>query len=122
MQAFTVIFGNCNCYPHLRLRATVFPQLKLSLASTSADTKRQPHPFGYKRHCASDFTVHNISYLLPCFARYLLIVQFSRYVGFLIPNLKLHLSIGFEIRQQKLSFGGPEWARTTDLTIISRTL
>ena len=30
-------------------------------------------------------------------------------------------SLGFEIQQQ-IGTGGPEWARTTDLTIISRTL
>ena len=29
--------------------------------------------------------------------------------------------LGLQIQQQTL-FGGPEWARTTDLTIISRTL
>ena len=33
------------------------------------------------------------------------------------------IRLDFEIRQQMLSsLGGPEWARTTDLTIISRTL
>ena len=37
------------------------------------------------------------------------------------PDLKIQIPLGFEIQQQILS-GGPEWARTTDLTIISRTL
>ena len=36
------------------------------------------------------------------------------------PDFKVQC-LGFEIQQQTLS-GGPEWARTTDLTIISRTL
>ena len=39
------------------------------------------------------------------------------------PDLKIQIPLGFEIQQQMLSsFGGPKWARTTDLTIISRTL
>ena len=38
------------------------------------------------------------------------------------PDLKVHLSLGFEIQQQISLLGGPEWARTTDLAIISRTL
>ena len=33
----------------------------------------------------------------------------------------LTFQLGLQIQQQTL-FGGPEWARTTDLTIISRTL
>ena len=37
------------------------------------------------------------------------------------PDLKIQIPLGFEIQQQILS-GGPEWTRTTDLTIISRTL
>ena len=58
------------------------------------------------------------------------------------PDLKIQIPLGFEIQQQitvfvfrpqtkydytprfalRIIFGGPEWARTTDLTIISRTL
>ena len=51
------------------------------------------------------------------------IVQFSRcsLQPLLKPDLKTQTLLDFEIQQQILS-GGPEWARTTDLTIISRTL
>ena len=60
--------------------------------------------------------------LLPYIVTFMFFVQFSR----CNPNTfryqisKLDLSSS-EIQCQ-MTFGGPEWARTTDLTIISRTL
>ena len=37
------------------------------------------------------------------------------------PRSQSSISLSSEIQSQ-IGFGGPEWARTTDLTIISRTL
>ena len=61
--------------------------------------------------------------LLPYFTLLNHIVQFSRccFQFRLKPDFKAQTNLDFEIQQQAL-FGGPEWARTTDLTIISRTL
>ena len=54
---------------------------------------------------------------------YCYIVQFSRCKAsnFVWSQISKSNRLGFEIQQQRL-FGGPEWARTTDLAIISRTL
>ena len=62
---------------------------------------------------------------LCCLAYHFFITLFS-FQGsifqlLLQPDLKICLTPGLQIQQQLL-FGGPEWARTTDLTIISRTL
>ena len=84
------------------------------------------HPFGccstIKYYAFRAFQHRNLSVALL----HLLITLFS-FQGtnpfsslFLKPDFKVQY-LGFEIQQQTLS-GGPEWARTTDLTIISRTL
>ena len=48
-------------------------------------------------------------------------VQFSRYNRVLSDSSKHHMSSIWCLHQSKKE-AGPEWARTTDLTIISRTL
>ena len=78
------------------------PQLKLKIRSSVLSNKRP----------------------LCCLAYHFFITLFS-FQGsifqlLLQPDLKIRFS-GLQIQQQLL-FGGPEWARTTDLTIISRTL
>ena len=79
------------------------PQLKLKIRSSVLSNKRP----------------------LCCLAYHFFITLFS-FQGsifqlLLQPDLKICLTPGLQIQQQLL-FGGPEWARTTDLTIISRTL
>ena len=81
------------------------------------------HPFG----CCSTiktYASHPLGCLpLCCLTCFHHIVQFSRcnLQLPLKPDLKAQITLDFEIQQQTLS-GGPKWARTTDLTIISRTL
>ena len=79
------------------------PQLKLKIRSSVLSNKRP----------------------LCCLAYHFFITLFS-FQGsifqlLLQPDLKICRLSGLQIQQQTL-FGGPEWARTTDLTIISRTL
>ena len=81
------------------------------------------HPFGCCstiKICLLRFRSKRLSVALLHFHH---IVQFSRcsFQLLLKPDLKTQSLLDFEIQQQTLS-GGPEWARTTDLTIISRTL
>ena len=84
------------------------------------------HPFGCCstiKICLLRFRSKRLSVALLHFHH---IVQFSRcsFQLLLKPDLKTQTfyRLDFEIRQQMLSAGGPKWARTTDLTIISRTL
>ena len=74
--------------------------------------------------------IHNFSFkfpwktsLLPCFFITCYVVQFSRcsFQLLLKPDLKIQF-LGFWDPTPNWNLGGPEWARTTDLTIISRTL
>ena len=91
---FTKIFGNCNRYPSIRCSTIKFTLVTPLSVTTS---------------------------LLP----YLLVIHCSVF--------KVQTPASFEARSQSLIakalrsnskslFGGPEWARTTDLAIISRTL
>ena len=87
---------NCNCYPHLFRCSTI------------------------KIHNFSSTFVETFCCL--AFITFQYIVQFSRcnYSGFEARSQNLISQI---LRSNgKIGTGGPEWARTTDLTIISRTL
>ena len=65
-------------------------------------------------------TIKTFNLLLPCFSLFS-IVQFSRCDFLLSFETRMKYSNPFEYFIP-FSNGGPEWARTTDLTIISRTL
>ena len=63
--------------------------------------------------------------LLPCLSLLHYIVQFSRFdlpTAFAARFEDLSLRQVFKSNDKCHWYGGPEWARTTDLTIISRTL
>ena len=81
------------------------PQLKLKIRSSVLSNKR---PL-----CCLAF--HFIHY----------IVQFSRFdlpTAFAARSEDLSFVRSSDPTTNVIGFGGPEWARTTDLTIISRTL
>ena len=63
--------------------------------------------------------------LLPCLSLLHYIVQFSRFdlpTAFAARFEDLSYARSSNPTTTVIGFGGPEWARTTDLTIISRTL
>ena len=120
MQAINRLFSqNCNCYPHLFRCSTI----KIHNFSTSVETFC----------CLAFITFQYIVQFSRCnllfwafqldhwekdymsrFARHWIALSLWSQIS--KPNF-----LGSEIQQQ-IGFGGPEWARTTDLTIISRTL
>ena len=97
MQAINRLLSqNCNCYPHLFRCSTIKIH---NFSSTSVET-----------------------FCCLAFITFQYIVQFSRcnYSGF---EARSQDPISWVLRSNgKIGTGGPEWARTTDLTIISRTL
>ena len=98
MQAINRLLSqNCNCYPHLFRCSTI------------------------KIHNSFQLPLKPSVALLSSHFNTLFSFQGSIFQLLLQPDLKICLTPGLQIQQQLL-FGGPEWARTTDLTIISRTL
>ncbi len=89
-------FCNCYCYPHFQMLSTIQINFTLSSLLESLSVALLSH-FDY-------------------------IVQFSRCSLCPVKARNKYSSLLNTYFRAYLRFGGPEWARTTDLTIISRTL
>ena len=136
MQAINRLLSqNCNCYPHLFRCSTIkihnsfqLP-LKPSVALLSSHFNtlfsfqgaicsfRAIRCFA-SQNCNLLFWAFQLDHwekdYMSRFARHWIVLSLWSQIS--KPNF-----LGSEIQQQ-IGFGGPEWARTTDLTIISRTL
>ena len=136
MQAINRLLSqNCNCYPHLFRCSTIkihnFFQLPLkpsvALLSSHFNTlfsfQGAIRSFGSNR-CFASQNCNFFFWNVPArplrgglYVALRAIESFSRF------EARSQDPISWVLRSNgKIGTGGPEWARTTDLTIISRTL
>ena len=124
MQAISRKISYRNCYPHLydvpQLKQITFCCLAYHFSLCSVFKVRRRQMLRIVRNHANVIahSLRSVSFSSQTRFRWALLGA-----GFLSFELRLKYSSPLEyFNPFSNGFGGPEWARTTDLTIISRTL